>query len=212
MKSESIIRTLSESEIQKRLYGVAQGQTSRPVRMPAHPLGTAEDSSWTGSEILMGEVQRLRLELVAIRQEKVRLAEQIEHVQRLPEPLGSSEDIRPGTGIWGRLLGLALLLGMTTYLMGGHLLQASPSGAETTPFTVQVAVYDVQRMAQQAGGFLGNLGYKAFVVQTTRRNGLPRYQVCVGSFVTKEESAQELQRLAADPRFQDFKDAFVRIR
>ena len=196
MKSETIIHTLSESEIQKRLYGAAP----------------RSDSSWTGSEILMGEVQRLRLELVAIRKEKERLAEKLEHVHRLPAPTGASEDIRRGTGIFGRLVGLALLLGIMAYLLRGHLLQASPSGAEVTPFTVQVAVYDIQRMAKQAGGFLDNLGYQAFVVETARRNGLPRYRVCVGSFVTKEEADLELQRLAADPRFQDFKDAFVRVR
>lgn len=207
------IQVLGEDEIQERLYGAYRPRSRTPP-----PAATSNDSVWTGSQILEGEVQRLRSQLISLRQEKEGLEAQLQRIQ----PVASAEGIltrrlgalasAPGEGWIGRLLGAALLAGAIGYLLSGRMLQASPAGWETTPYTVQVAVYDGSVMAGRAEAFLKELGYDAFLVKSPRRDGRMRYRVYVGSFVTKEEARLENNRLAGDPRFRDFKDAFVRVR
>ena len=188
------VRVLSESEIHDRLYGSYLGKKKAPTRSAPSP-----DSAWTGSEILTGELQRLRSELISLRREKERL------VVRL-------EQSKPGIGGWiGKMFGFFLLLGVFGYLSGSAL-QASPSAGDFTPYTVQVAVYNGPVLADQARGLLKELGYDAFTAEMPRMDGKLRYRVYVGSFVTKEEAARESKRLAADTRFRDFKDAFVLTR
>ena len=102
--------------------------------------------------------------------------------------------------------------GCVATVEGPRALQASPSAGDLTPYTVQVAVYDGRGMAAQAQRLLQELGYDAFIVQMSRAGGSSRYRIYVGRFVTKEEAASESQRLAADTRFRDFKDAFVLVR
>ena len=41
--------------------------------------------------------------------------------------------------------------------------------------------------------------------------GRKQFRIYVGQFVTRTEAEKERQRLASDPRFSDFKDAFVRF-
>jgi hypothetical protein len=198
-----IVRVLSESEIHERLYGSYFGRKKAPTQSSPSP-----DSSWTGSEILTGELQRLRSELISLRREKERLVIRLERAS-LPVPAAKAE---PGIGGWiGKMFGFFLLLGIFGYL-SGTALQASPSAGDFTPYTVQVAVYNGPVLAGQARGLLKELGYDAFVAEMPRLDGKLRYRVYVGSFVTKEEAARESKRLEADPRFQDFKDAFVLIR
>ena len=210
----SAARPLSESEIQDRLYGSYLGRKKAALPPPAQPPAPAQThsapsahSAWTGSEILTGELHRLRSELVSLRQEKERLAVRLERVsQPAPAKTGS------GIGSWiGKMFGFLLLMGTLGYLSSAAL-QASPSFGDFTPYTVQVAVYNGRAMADQSRNLLRELGYQAFVVETPRGNGAFRYRVYVGSFVTKEEAARESKRLEADTRFRDFKDAFVLIR
>lgn len=197
------VRVLSESEIHDRLYGSYLGKKKTPARSSPSP-----DSAWTGSEILTGELQRLRSELISLRQEKEKLVVCLER-SSLPVP---AEKTGSGIGGWiGKMFGFFLLLGVFGYL-SGPALQASPSAGDFTPYTVQVAVYNGPVLADQARGFLKELGYDAFTAQMPRMDGKLRYRVYVGSFVTKEEAARESKRLSADTRFQDFKDAFVLIR
>lgn len=202
MKTETLavdsVRILNEGEIQRRLYGGYRPRSPGPSAAAA-----SDETVWTGSEILAGEVQRLRSELMALRKEKSHLESQMEKMQG-PAPSGA--------GWLGRLLGLFVLVGLVGYLLSVRMPQASPAGLEATPYTVQVAVYDGSQMAQRAEGFLKELGYDAFLVETPRGNGQTRFRVYVGSFVTQEEARLESDRLASDRRFQDFKDAFVRVR
>lgn len=197
------VRVLSESEIHDRLYGSYLGKKKAPTQSSPSP-----DSAWTGSEILTGELQRLRSELISLRQEKERLVVRLER-SSLPLPAAKTE---PGIGGWiGKMFGFFLLLGIFGYLSGSAL-QASPSAGDFTPYTVQVAVYNGPVLADQARGLLKELGYDAFMAEMPRMDGKLRYRVYVGSFVTKEEAASESKRLEADTRFRDFKDAFVLIR
>ena len=201
-----VVRTLSESEIQDRLYGTYAGQK----RKTASPSG---DSAWTGSEILSGELQRLRSELISLRQEKERLCVRLEQVQIRPPAPVPAPKFQAGMVRWfGRVFVLALMVGALGYLAGTRVLQASPAVGDFTPYTVQVAVYNGRETASRAQRFLNELGYDAFLMEMPRTGGAVRYRVYVGRFVTKEEAAQESQRLASDARFQDFKDAFVLIR
>lgn len=204
----SVARPLSESEIQDRLYGPYFGRKRAPVQAQTRSSPSA-DSAWTGSEILTGELRRLRSELISLRQEKERLAVRLERASRVaPAP----EKTGPGIGSWiGKILAFFLLFGTFGYLSNAAL-QASPSRGDFTPYTVQVAVYNGRMMADQAQKLLQELGYQAFVVEMPRMGGTVRYRVYVGSFVTKEEAARESKRLEADTRFRDFKDAFVLIR
>ena len=190
------VRVLNETEIQDRLYGV-----HRPGGSWWETPATSNDSVWTGSQILEGEVQRLRSELISLRQEKNQLESQMQKIQPAS-----------GGGWFGRLLGMVLLAGLAGYGLSGRLHQASPAGMEATPYTVQVAVYDGPVLAHRAESFLKELGYDAFLVENARRVGGTQYRIYVGSFVTQEEARLENRRLTADPRFQTFKDAFVRVR
>lgn len=201
------VRILSETEIQDRLYGAY-----RPGGSKRQTTATSSDSLWTGSQILEGEVQRLRSELISLREEKNRLESQIQKIG--PPAARVSEPVSGGGGWLGRLLGMMMLAGLAGYLLSVEMLQASPSpaGMEATPYTVQVAVYDGPVLAHRAEAFLKELGYDAFLVENPRRTGGTRYRIYVGSFVTQEEARLENNRLAADRRFQVFKDAFVRVR
>ena len=205
------VRRLSESEIQERLYG-SYGVPRRSQRKPAEPQVHSPDSvaTWTGAEILSGELKRLRSELISLRQEKERLAVQLQQVNQ-NHAVTEQPPVR-SSGWIGRIFAVLILLGMAGYVMGMRALQASPAVGDSTPYTLQVAVYDVKGMAERARDSLQELGYEAFLVELPRSSGKLRYRVYVGSFVTQEEANQEFLRLTGDPRFQDFKDAFVRIR
>ena len=202
LPSPAAARPLSESEIQDRLYGNYFGKKKAP---PSEKI----EKVWTGSEILTGELHRLRSEMIALRQEKERLALKLEQASRsMPAPKPDSE-----TGSWvSKLFAFVLLLGAVGYLIGAAALQASPAVGERTPYTVQVGVYDGKGMADRAQGLLKELGYDAFLVEMPRAGGTVRYRIYVGTFVTKEEAARASQRLASDTRFRDFKDAFVLVR
>ena len=205
----TIVRSLSESEIQDRLYGSYLGRRKRTVPQAPHPNPAKSETEWTGSEILSGELHRLRSELISLRQEKERLSIRLEQVSRPT----ASEKSGIGFGRWlVRSFSLFLVLGAIGYLVGGRALQASPAIGDATPYTVQVAVYNGKQMAEQAEKFLKELGYDAFLMEIPRGRGNSRYRIYVGSFVTKEEAGAESNRLAADTRFRDFKDAFVLVR
>ncbi len=207
----TVVRILSESEIHDRLYGSYFGRkiaAAPPVAPPTLSSSPSVDSAWTGSEILTGELQRLRSELVSLRREKERLAVRLEQVHR-PAPVKAGAGM--GGGWIGKIFGFLLLLGVFGYLSGAAL-QAAPSAGDFTPYTVQVAVYNGPVLADQARRLLKELGYDAFVAETPRAGGKLRYRIYVGSFVTKEEAARESKRLEADTRFRDFKDSFVLIR
>ena len=277
LSGSGVVRTLSESEIQERLYGPYLGRRkapepaapgkavfppaqAKPVRrskkkpsrtqvrrqrrkkpvsrvrsrkapqifpddsVPTLPLrqfpneeislsvsvpSLPADPEWSGSEILNGELNKLRSELISLRQEKDRLSNRLERISRFSS-FGKS---RLNLGRWSpRSLSLFLLVGAVLYLIGGRALQASPAIGDSTPYTVQVAVYEGPKTAARAQRFLRELGYDALLLEMPRKNGKLRYRVYVGSFVTKEEANQESRRLASDARFQAFKDAFVRIR
>ena len=210
--SVGTVRRLSESEIQDRLYGsyLPKNKTAAQQRVAAPPQpAVVSQTEWTGSEILSGELKRLRSELICLRQEKEQLSVRLQQVSRT----ASSGKSGLGIGRWfARSVSPLLLIGAVGYLVGGKALQASPSLSDVTPYTVQVAVYDGRRMAEQAERFLTELEYDAFLVEMSRGLQSSRYRIYVGSFVTKEEANRESQRLAADTRFQDFKDAFVLVR
>ena len=200
-------RALSETEIQERLYGGYLGRRRAPVQ-PSRPTPSAP--AWTGQEILSGELNRLRSELVRLRQEKERLQSQMQRMSQAPPPPAPREE---GRGGWaGGLVAFLLLVGTLGTWAGIRVLQASPAIGEATPYTLQVAVYDVRTMADRAQQMLEELGYPAFLISMPRKDGRERYRVYVGSYVTREEAQQEYGRLTADPRFQDFKDAFIRLR
>ena len=217
------VKTLTESEIQDRLYGDCLGRRrpNRPAasqkvfsadpepaseaqRPAAAPKGwplvqQQEAGQWTGAEILATELKRLRDDLIALRQERERLAAELERR-------------RTGKRDWkipGRIAAVGALIVSLAMPVGLRLLQASPAGMEFSPYTVQVAVYDVKQSADRALAWLQQSGYPAFLVEASRRNGKPRYRLYVGSHVTREEAQMELQRLTSDPRFAD---AFIRIR
>jgi|GEM_PF-2287543 len=191
------------------------------------------DPEWTGVELLTSEFKRLRSELLTLRQEQVQLTQELS--RRAGKALPAQDPPRPapqvqvqegsieffGFGSAGPSLGIPRFLGIAAgavfvvgliglgYPLGVRLLQASPIVVtEPSPYTVQVAVYDVKAMADQALQRLQALGYYAFVVELPRRDGRPRYRIYVGRFVTKQEAQMERVKLSADPRFLD---SFVRI-
>ena len=198
------IGLLTEEEIQRKLYGAYRASGGRGSA-PA-----AAGPEWTGSEILNGELQRLRSELVSLRREREQLAVQLDELRRpAPDRRRPSERF-PG---WGRVGAALFLLAAMGYLCGVRWIQASPVPVgELSPYTVQVAVYDVRTLAERTLLTLRRLQYDAFLVAQPRRDGRPRYRLYVGSFVTREEADLERLRLAGDPRFADFRDAFVRFR
>ncbi|MBI3312233.1 MAG: SPOR domain-containing protein [Candidatus Omnitrophica bacterium] len=203
------VRVLREHEIQERLYGSykCEGRRTPP---PAHV--TSSESEWTSSPILVGEMERLRSEMILLRKEKDQLVSHLQNMQKSPGAAAARSSSGGAANGWlGRLLGSILIAGAIGYWISGGMLQALPAGGEAAPYTVQVAVYDGPVMAGKAESFLKELGYDAFLEQRSRLDGGTRYFVYVGSFVTKEEARMESGRLAADARFRDFKDAFVRV-
>lgn len=202
-------RILSENEIQERLYGSYRSKRRSSVVTER----SSSESEWTGTEILSGEMRRLRAELISLRKEKEKLTSQLKGVWRQGEEVVLvGPVVRSSVWGWmGRMLGVILMLGAVGYLLAAPMIQASPVATGATPFTVQVAVYDLQDYAQRAHAFLREVGYDAFLVETPRQNGSLRYRIYVGRFMTKEEAQLESSRLSADPRFQAFKDAFVRF-
>ncbi len=214
--SSESVKVLTESEIQQRLYGKYLGRRDEksappkpisptPVTM-AKAVSWEEEPEWTGAEILAGELERLRGELISLRRERESLE------QQLTQRVQVSPPVHRKSGAWrfvGKVLGVIVLLAAIAYPVGMRILTASPPGIEDpSPYTVQVAVYDVKPMAEKSLAYLQELGYQAFLMDIPRQNGNPRYRVYVGRFVTKEEATLERARLAADPRFTD---SFVRF-
>lgn len=183
------VKVLTESEIQDRLYGEYLGR--RKKREPVEPF--------------QEELNRLRTELMTLRQERDRLATEL-HRTFSPR---TETVLKRKSSFLGQLFGIGILFVALGYPIGTQILQASPSLYEASPYTLQVAVYDVRWYAEETLQGLRTLGYPAFLAEFPRRNGQPRYRLYVGQFVTKLEAEAERLRLAADPRF---KDAFVRIR
>ncbi len=198
---------LNEFEIQKRLYG-------QYVKDPSE--GSAVE--WTGAEILAGELKRLRDELIVLRKEREDLEKRLQQKSEVSLSTGISfrsrpVPQRPGVRILGVLGKFFFLLAVVTVLLypvGVQLLQASPNLLpEPAPYTVQVAVYDVKSSADQALSYLQELGYPAFLVESSRRrDGRPRYRIYVGQYVTKQEASLEKAKLTGD---KNFSDAFVRF-
>ena len=233
------VKILSESEIQDKLYGGYLGRRKKAAAAKAEEnagvtrtVGTrqaaAPEAGWTGSEILSGELERLRNELVSLRQEKDRLAVTLDQLNRsarvappsVVSPARESVEAivhkaspRLSAGGWfGRLAIFAVVVGVSGYFAGGQILQASPAAGDPTPFTVQTAVYDTAVPAKLAVQFLDEMSYKAYLVPVLRKDGNTRYRICVGNYVTRDEADLERLRLVGDPRFKYFKDAFVRVR
>lgn len=211
-----VVKTLSEREIQDKLYGGYLGRRKPPQTgakaAPTLTVGTPprmEESPWTGSEILASEMDRLRSELITLREEKEKLAVTLDQMNRSVSRVAPTSS---ASGWLGKITGLVLLMAASGYLASGRLLQASPAAGDPTPFTVQAAVYDSLVPAQLAVQYLDGMSYGAFLVQVPRKDGRVRYRICVGTFVTKDEADLERLRLVGDPRFGYFKDAFVRLR
>ncbi len=225
------MKVLSEAEIQQKLYGVYLGR--RPVQssqealpvfapisvvsnsVPAQAESSLKEAGWTGSEILSGELKRLRSDLIVLREEKEKLGRELRRQVRISQ--GARAASR--AVLWDRaaqraadllrhVAVAAVLFACVGMPFGFRFLQASPVGTETSPYTVQVAVYDVRPMAEKALLSLQELGYPAFWVESARLNGKPRYRLYVGRFVTKAEANVERNRLISDPHFSD---AFVRL-
>jgi len=199
-------KILSETEIQERLYGEYLGRKKHlfPDRTPP--------ADWTGTEILQGELNALRTELIGLRREKERLLSEMELTKRGSSH--SSDHSKKDPRSWfsvGKLsiAGMLLLAGLIAYPSRTQFLQAaSPSGLEQTPYTVQVGVYDARRPADRVVQHLSELGYSAFLAEFPNRTGRTRYRIYVGRFVTKQEADLEKLKLTTDPRFSD---AFVRL-
>lgn len=218
MKQPPEVKILSEQEIQNKLYGGYLGRRggsrtagrAAPTRTTAGTRPSSPESQWTGSEILTQELERLRTELISLRQEKEKLASTLGHMKPPPEVVRRAQ-VSSAAGWMGKLAAVALVLAAGGYAVTDRL-QALPATGDATPFTVQAAVYDAPVPAQLAVQFLGNLSYGAFLVEVPRKDGRVRYRVCVGNYVTKDEADMERLRLLGDPRFGYFKDAFVRLR
>ena len=224
--SSQSVKVLTESEIQQRLYGKYLRVKKKKVRPsvppvpdvpPIPPLVMVEKAlpvpenqpEWTGAEILAGELKNLRQELISLRQERELLEERLKQHAQEELPSASGEMELAGWHLIGKFLSVAVLLAAIAYPVGMRMLVASPPGIpDPSPYTVQVAVYDVKPMAQRSMGYLQTLGYPAFLMDIPRIDGKSRYRVYVGRFVTKQEAEMERATLAADPRFND---SFVRF-
>lgn len=226
------VKVLTESEIQQRLYGKYLGRKEnkvvprvdvqlRPVSQAAvvttNVTSLEDEPEWTGAEILAGELKSLREELISLRQEREMLERRLKQRSQvsegsIPPPAPKLLSTPLEFGAWrliGKVFGVAALLAAVAYPLGMRILVASPPGiADPSPYTVQVAVYDVKSLAQRSLDYLQGLGYHAFLMDIPRRDGRPRYRIYVGRFVTKEEAQMEQARLTADPRFTD---SFVRF-
>ena len=217
MKEE--VKVLSESEIQEKLYGRYLGpsrekKSSKPqTHFQADDFEVGEKTApqeWTGAEILIGELDRLRSTLITLRQERQEIADELDYSDSVIEyEKPESEASKLGSITIAFLL--LILIGLIGFPMGARLLQASPVpvAAEPSPYTVQVAVYDVRSLAERALDHLEKMGYQAFLVEFPRSKGNYRYRIYVGRFVTKTEAEQERVRLTADSKFSD---AFVRLK
>ncbi len=222
------VKVLTESDIQSRLYGrylkeqreEEYPQVSAQSYQAVSPQVSSEAVSqkeWDGIEILSGELKRLRDELILLRQEREQLEQQLKRGGQVSLTRGEATSFRgaaqrPGRlwGFLGKFVAVLAMVAGVAYPLGVQLLQASPTMMmEPSPYTIQVAVYDVKPIADQALSYLQELGYSAFMVETPRRDGRARYRLYVGQFVTKEEAGLEKAKLAADP---NFSDAFVRFR
>ncbi|MBI3333271.1 MAG: SPOR domain-containing protein [Candidatus Omnitrophica bacterium] len=193
------LKILKESEIQDRLYGQYLGRKRKEAPLVQPAAGSAPE--WTGREILEGEMMRLRTELISLRKEREDL------LSRLTSPQESRS--RGPILSLAKWVGLSVLLALLGYPLGARMIQAaSPPMAEPTPYTVQVAVYDVRPMAERMQEYLQGLGYTAFLSGLPNRYGKVRYRIYVGRFVTREEAELERIRLTSDPRFSD---AFVKL-
>ncbi|MBI1953236.1 MAG: SPOR domain-containing protein [Candidatus Omnitrophica bacterium] len=201
------VKVLTETEIQSRLYGEYLGRRNRPgapvLEKRSSPVSSAADPQWTGVEILKGEMESLRAQLIRLRRERETLEEELK-VFKAPRKKEPSR--RKG----GWVASLALL-GLLSYPLGQRFLQASPSSVEPSPYTLQVAVYRQREPSSLAVEYLQGLGYPAFLAESSRGLGRKQFRIYVGQFVTRAEAEGERQRLASDPRFSDFKDAFVRF-
>ena len=213
------VKILTEREIQERLYGetmdrrtTIQGDVLPQIDGESE---SAWDSKWTGAEILASELKRLRRDLIALRQERERLALELEqHIhscQTAPGGAGIEVQLDSKKSAWNflkKLLVVFMLAACVGMPLGFQFLQASPAVNEPSPYTIQVAVYDVKGAADRALIRLQELGYPAFFVEYPRYSGKLRYRIYVGRFITKAEAQLERERLTADPRFSD---AFVRL-
>jgi hypothetical protein len=231
MKTQSVERksvdvgpkTLTESEIQQKLYGAYRSHSRKTFQVPtSSPEEAYPKDPWKA------EVERLRAEMDALRKERDELMGRIRQMASVKPSLPSlpltvsipKNRWGPGQAQFSRMrrlgmwVGVLLLAGSLLGYLTAQKLQAVPvlPGSDSTPYTIQVAVYDVRSKAQEAVEFLRNLRYEAFLVEVPRRDGRIRYRIYVGEFVTKEEAQMEWLRLSNDPRFREFKDAFVRFR
>lgn len=197
---EPMVKTLSEREIQDRLYGLYLNRRPEnpPREKPAAVPTRSPDVDWTGAEILQGELAHLRSELIVLRKERDRLIQEMDR----------SSPKSPRTFLWKRV-GILLLILSAGYPLGAKFLSASPAAMEPTPYTIQVAVYEARSIAEQALQLLRELDCPAFLVESVSRSGKKQFRIYVGQFVTKTEAQIEKDRLLSDPRFAD---AFVRIR
>lgn len=196
------IKVLTEEEIRNRLYG-------EYLKPAAPPSG----SEWTGAEILSEELKRLRSELISLRREREDLESLLKQREDARPKFSAVGVPREGVNLLGMLVGVIVFVAGVMGPLSVKFLQASPQVVgEVSPYTIQVAVYDLRPMAHQAVGRLNQMGYPAFLVDSSRANGRPRYKIYMGSFVTKEEADQERRRLTADPEFTTFSDAFVKIK
>ncbi len=201
------VKVLTESEIQDKLYGIYLGRH----RTSSEKVSYESNAQWTGTEILGSEFNRLRNELMVLREEKELLARELARQQQSGRSFDSTR-LHPSSArilqLFGKGFWIVILLGGISYPIGVRFLQASPPAQEASPYTVQVAVYNLESAATVALSSLQQLGYDAFLVESPYRNGKRKYHIYVGRFVTKEEATLERARLTSDPRFAD---AFVRI-
>lgn len=203
------MKVLRETEIQERLYGKYLGKSSVSSATTTSESTEMRESEWTGEEILHGELSRLRSELIHLKKEREQLQAQL--LKRSQEStLLKSQPPRRRWRFVASLAVVTLLLAGFSLSLGVQILQASvPLTLDPTPYTVQVAVYDVIQPAYQALQHLQQRGYPAFIVEVPRKDGKPRYRIYVGRYVTKTEAAQERLKLTSDTWFSD---AFVRVK
>ncbi len=206
MKQESKntpqIKILTESEIQEKLYG----KYFRKQNTEYTSTGDA------GVDILSDQLKRLQEELVQLRQEKRELKPSPQTSPPAKRSHLASDPVVSSPSRIGRWVGFTITAGIIfagmAYPLGFRFLQASPVAPESSPYTVQIAVYNGQESAYRAVGSLQKIGYNAFFVASSYANGRPKYSVYIGQFVTKQEAELERKRLVSDSRFSD---AFVRV-
>lgn len=213
------IGPLTEAEIQDRLYGHYFGRRKKKVQtrfVPSQKPGGRQpslrrepDPGWPKEEVLKNELNQLRTELIVLRKEKEVLLSDLKNRRVVVEP---SWEVPPpqktASASLGKLTCIAVVLSLVGYAVGVGFIQAYPAGNELSPYTIQVAVYDVKPLAEQAVTYLKGLGYPAFLKESPRASGKARYRIYVGHYVTREEAEQEQERLVETATFSD---AFVRF-